>query len=134
MMAQIAFALVLITAVYFLVKRIGFIRRNIQLGKALRIDDNRHERFKNLLLVAFGQKTMFKRPIPAILHLFLYVGFLVINIEVLEFVVDGLLGTHRAFSPYLGSFYSVLMNIFEFLAVAVLLSCIFFLIRRNILK
>lgn len=134
MIAQIAFALVLITAGYVLVKRIGFIRRNIQLGKALRIDDDRAQRLKNLLLVAFGQKKMFKRPVPAILHLFLYVGFLVINLEVLEFVIDGLAGTHRIFSPHLGAFYNVLMNLFEFLAVAVLLSCIVFLVRRNILK
>src|SRR5687768_5602941 len=119
MIAQIAFALVLIIAGYLLVKRIGFIRRNIQLGKALRIDDNRGQRLKNLLLVAFGQKKMFKRPVPAILHLFLYIGFLVINLEVLEFVIDGLAGTHRIFSPYLGTFYNVLMNSFEFLAVAV---------------
>ena len=131
MIAQIAFALVLITAGYFLIKRIGFIRRNIQLGKAVRIDDNPAQRFKNLLLVAFGQKKMFKRPVPAILHLFLYVGFLVINLEVLEFVIDGLAGTHRIFSPHLGAFYNVLMNLFEFLAVAVLLSCIFFLIRLH---
>lgn len=134
MIAQIAFAVALVTAGYFLVKRIGFIRRNIQLGKGLQIDDNRAQRLKNLLLVAFGQKKMFKRPVPAILHLFLYVGFLVINLEVLEFVVDGLAGTHRIFSPYLGAFYNVLMNVFEFLAVAVLLSCIVFLVRRNILK
>ena len=86
------------------------------------------------MLVAFGQKKMFKRPVPAILHLFVYAGFLVINIEVLEFILDGIAGTHRVFAPYLGSFYSVLMNIFEFLAVAVLLSCIFFLIRRNVLR
>ncbi len=134
MIAQIAFAVALVTAGYFLVKRIGFIRRNIQLGQGLQIDDNRAQRLKNLLLVAFGQKKMFKRPVPAILHLFLYVGFLVINLEVLEFVVDGLAGTHRIFSPYLGAFYNVLMNVFEFLAVAVLLSCIVFLVRRNILK
>ena len=134
MIAQIAFAVALVTAGYFLVKRIGFIRRNIQLGKGLQIEDNGAQGLKNVLLVAFGQKKMFKRPVPAILHLFLYVGFLVINLEVLEFVVDGLAGTHRIFSPYLGAFYNVLMNVFEFLAVAVLLSCIVFLVRRNILK
>ena len=134
MLEQISFVIILLIAGYFLFRRIGFIRRNILLGKEKEIKDQPARRMRNLLLIAFGQKKMFKRPIPAILHLFLYVGFLVINIEVLEFVVDGLLGTHRAFSPYLGSFYSVLMNIFEFLAVAVLLSCIFFLIRRNILK
>ena len=79
-----------------------------------------------MLLVAFGQKKMFKKIIPAILHLFIYVGFLVINLEVMEFVVDGIAGTHRIFAPWLGSFYSVLMNVFEFLAVAVLLACVFF--------
>jgi heterodisulfide reductase subunit C len=77
---------------------------------------------------------MFKKFIPAILHFFIYVGFLVINLEVLEFVIDGLAGTHRIFAPFLGGFYTVLMNTFEFLAVAVLLACVVFLIRRNILK
>src|SRR5690606_23192524 len=106
----------------------------IRLGRSGVITDNRSARLKNLLLIAFGQKKMFKRPIPALLHLFVYVGFLVINIEVLEFVIDGLAGTHRIFAPFLGSFYSVLMNIFEFLAVAVLVSCAIFLVRRNVLK
>lgn len=87
-----------------------------------------------MILVAFGQKKMFKRFIPAFLHLFIYVGFLVINLEVLEFIIDGLVGTHRIFAPYLGSFYNVLMNIFEFLAVAVLSACIIMLLRRNVLK
>ena len=134
MVEQIAFVIVLLTAVYLLAKRIGFIRRNIQLGKALEINDQPKKRLRNLLLISFGQKRMFKRPAPAILHLFLYVGFFVINIEVLEFIIDGLAGTHRIFLPYLGTFYTVLMNIFEFLAVGVLVSCIIFLVRRNILK
>jgi heterodisulfide reductase subunit C len=86
------------------------------------------------MLVAFGQRKMFKKPLPALLHFFIYVGFLVINLEVLEFVIDGIAGTHRIFAPYLGGFYNVLMNIFEFLAVAVLLACVVFLIRRNIVK
>lgn len=134
MAEQIAFVVVLLTAGYILFKRIGFIRRNIRLGKAVEINDRQGDRFRNLLLVAFGQKKMFARPVPAILHLFVYVGFLVINIEVLEFIIDGIVGKHRVFSPYLGPFYTVLMNVFEFLAVAVLVSCIFFLIRRNVLK
>ncbi|MEX2235816.1 MAG: (Fe-S)-binding protein, partial [Cyclobacteriaceae bacterium] len=134
MVEQIAFIIVLLTAGYFLFKRISFIRKNIQLGKNAEIKGDPHKRLRNLLLIAFGQKKMFKRPLPAILHLFLYVGFLVINIEVLEFIIDGIAGTHRIFAPYLGKFYWGLMNIFEFLAVAVLVSCIFFLIRRNILK
>jgi len=131
---QIAFVIVLVTAVYILVKRITFIRKNIRLGKKIEISGHPEKRLRNLLLIAFGQKKMFKRAVPAILHLFVYLGFLVINIEVMEFMIDGLAGTHRIFSPYLGTFYSVLMNIFEFLAVAVLVSCIFFLIRRNVLR
>jgi heterodisulfide reductase subunit C len=134
MIAQIAFIVVLLTAGYLLYNRILFIRKNIQLGKDAEIKGDRRKRLRNLLLIAFGQKKMFKRPTPAILHLFLYVGFLVINLEVLEFVIDGITGSHRVFQPFLGGFYTILMTIFEFLAVAVLVSCIFFLARRNILK
>lgn len=87
-----------------------------------------------MLLIAFGQKKMFKRIIPAFLHFWIYAGFIIINLEVLEFILDGVLGTHRLFAPLLGSFYPLLMNFFEFLAVAVLISCIVFLIRRNVLR
>lgn len=131
---QIAFVLVLATAAYFIRKRILLIRNTIKLGKDKSMDDRKGDRLKNMLLVAFGQRKMFKKIVPAILHLFIYVGFLVINLEVLEFVVDGIVGTHRVFAPWLGGFYTVLMNVFEFLAVAVLLACVFFLIRRNVLK
>ncbi len=131
---QIAFLFVLAGAAWFVWKRVSFIRANIALGKKATINDRRSERIKNVLLVAFGQKKMFKKFIPAFLHLFIYVGFLVINLEVLEFVIDGVAGTHRIFAPYLGGFYTVLMNTFEFLAVSVLLTCAIFLIRRNILK
>ena len=131
---QILFVITLGVASYFIRKRILRIRANINLGKQNEIKDHPSERLSNMVLVAFGQKKMFKRFIPAFLHFFIYVGFLVINLEVLEFVMDGLLGTHRIFAPYLGGFYNVLMNVFEFLAVAVLLACVFFLIRRNIMK
>jgi ferredoxin len=131
---QILFLIALLVAVFFIRKRVLRIRDNIRLGKDFTPGGDRSKRFQNVLLIAFGQKKMFKKPIPAILHFFIYVGFLVINIEVLEFVIDGLLGTHRIFAPLLGSFYTLLMNVFEFLAVAVLLSCVFFLIRRNVLK
>lgn len=134
MIEQAAFVIVVLAAGYFLVRRVAFIRNNIRLGKAVEISDRPGKRLRNLLLIAFGQKKMFKRPVAAVLHLFLYVGFLVINIEVLEFIIDGLTGNHRTFAPYLGPFYTVLMNVFEFLAVAVLVSCVIFLIRRNILK
>lgn len=133
-LSQIAFVLVLAVASYFLYKRVSRIRKNIQLGKDTSRSDQSSERWKTMLLVAFGQQKMFKRIGPAILHMFIYVGFLIINLEVLEFIIDGFLGTHRFFAPYLGSFYTVLMNGFEVLVALVLFSCIAFLVRRNIMK
>src|SRR6478736_1501957 len=131
---QILFIITLGIAGFIIRKRILRIRDNIRLGKKKEITDHKNKRLSNMLLVAFGQKKMFKRIIPASLHFLIYAGFLVINLEVLEFIIDGIFGTHRIFAPYLGGFYNVLMNIFEFLAVAVLIACISFLIRRNILK
>lgn len=134
MIQQVVFAIVLLGFSFFIARRIGGIKRGIQLGKQTPLTSDSSARWKNVLLIAFGQKKMFKRFIPAVLHFFIYAGFLIINLEVLEFIIDGLAGTHRFFAPYLGSIYPVLMNVFEFLAVAVLLSCVFFLIRRNVLK
>ena len=131
---QVFFILIVALAGYLLYRRIKFIKRNILIGKSHKIEDRKSDRFNRMLLVAFGQKNMFKKPIPAILHLFVYVGFVVVNIEVLEFIVDGLAGTHRAFAPYIGGLYPVLMNIFEFLAVSVIFCCIIFLYRRNVMK
>lgn len=131
---QILFIITLGAAGFFIRKRALRIRDNIRLGKKNDITDRKNERLSNMLLVAFGQKKMFKRPLPALLHFFIYVGFLVINLEVLEFVIDGIFGTHRIFAPYLGGIYNIAMNVFEFLAIAVLIACITFLIRRNILR
>lgn len=131
---QLIFIGVLAGTAWIMRKRILRIRDNIRLGQKEVSTENKSQRWRNMLLIAFGQKKMFKRPIPALLHLFVYVGFLVINIEVLEFVVDGITGNHRSFAPFLGSFYNIPMNIFEFLAVAVLVSCLIFLVRRNVLK
>jgi heterodisulfide reductase subunit C len=131
---QILFLLVLGTAGFFIRKRVLRIRSNIMLGKKNGVTDRKEERYKNVLLIAFGQRKMFKNLIPAVLHFFIYAGFLIINLEVLEFIIDGLFGTHRIFAPFLGGFYNVLMNFFEFLALAVLLACVVFLIRRNVLK
>lgn len=131
---QVLFLAVFALAGFLLLRRIRFIKASINLGKTRSLTDNKPARLKNMLLVAFGQKKMFKKPIPAILHLFVYLGFLIINLEVLEFIIDGAVGTHRIFAPYLGSFYTVIMNFFEFLAVAVLVSCLLFLIRRNLIK
>jgi heterodisulfide reductase subunit C len=132
--SQIAFLVIVSIAGYLLYQRISRIRKNIFLGKPAGRNDQAADRWKTMLLVALGQKKMFKRIIPAFLHLLIYVGFLVINLEVLEFVIDGIAGTHRIFAPYLGDFYTVLINIFEFLAVGVLVSCVAFLIRRNVMK
>jgi len=131
---QVVFIITLAAAVFLIRKRVLRIRSNIKLGKDSEVKGDSGHRMQNMLLVAFGQRKMFKKFIPAFLHFFIYVGFLVINLEVLEFVVDGILGTHRIFAPYLGGFYNVLMNVFEFLAVAVLLACVIFLIRRNVLR
>jgi len=131
---QILFALSLGVAGWFIAQRVRFIRKNIALGKSEPAAGPTGERWKNVVLVAFGQKKMFKRFLPAFFHLLIYVGFLVINLEVLEFVIDGLAGTHRFFAPYLGSVYPILMNVFEFLAVAVLVACVVFVVRRKVLK
>ena len=131
---QIIFLITLSAAGFIIRKRVLRIYANIQLGKKTETKDRQGARIKNVLLVAFGQRKMFKRFIPAFFHFLIYAGFLIINIEVLEFIIDGIFGTHRVFAPYLGTLYNALMNLFEFLAVAVLLACVVFLIRRNVMK
>lgn len=131
---QLFFVILLAVAAFIVTKRVKYLRRNIFLGKAETRNDQPENRWKTMMLVAFGQQKMFKRFLPAFLHLLIYVGFVVINLEVLEFIIDGLLGTHRVFAPLLGGVYTVAMNIFEFLAVAVLLACVLFLTRRNVSK
>ena len=94
--------------------------KKLVLEYAEKINYHPELRWKNLLLLAFGQKKMFRNPLVAVLHFFVYAGFIIINIEVLEIVLDGLLGTHRLFAPVLGGFYTFLINAFEVLAVLVL--------------
>jgi hypothetical protein len=134
MISQLTFITFLAIASYFIFKSIIRIKRNIDLGKNFEPSGNQGERIKKMILVAFGQQKMFDRPIPALLHLFVYVGFLIVNIEMLEIVVDGIFGTHRALFSILGNTYHVIINTFEFFAVAVIVACIIFFIRRNILK
>ena len=131
---QILFVLLSIIAIGLFSKKAKEIIRNIKLGRDETINDNPGQRWKNLLLLAFGQKKMFRNPLVAVLHFFVYAGFIIINIEVLEIVLDGIFGTHRLFAPLLGGFYTFLINSFEVLAVLVLLGCLIFLIRRNIIK
>ncbi len=134
MIQQAAFLIVLIIAAFFIRRRVLFIRNTIRLGKENTTSGSSSDRWRNVLLIAFGQRKMFKRPLPAFLHFFIYAGFLIINLEVLEFIIDGLAGTHRIFSPFLGPVYPLLMNFFEFLAVAVLVACALFLVRRFIMR
>ena len=131
---QILFVLVSITAIWLFTKKVKEISRNIKLGRDEDFSDNKSLRWKNVLLLAFGQKKMFKNPLVAVLHFFVYAGFIIINIEVLEIVLDGIFGTHRLFAKPLGSFYTFLINAFEVLAILVIVGCVIFLVRRNIIK
>lgn len=130
---QLCFAGALVGLGLLLWGRVNFIRRNIQLGKPVDRTDRQDERLRNMLLIAFGQKKMFERPLVGLMHFVIYAGFLIINIEVLEIVLDGLLGTHRLFAPVLGGLYGYLINFFELLALGVVLVCVLFLLRRNVL-
>jgi heterodisulfide reductase subunit C len=131
---QIAFIILCIVSIYLFAKKAMQIKRNIFLGREEDISDNKPLRWKNLLLLAFGQKKMFRNPLVAVMHFVIYAGFIIINIEVLEIILDEILGTHRLFAKPLGSFYDFLINAFEFLAVGVLTGCIIFLLRRNLFK
>lgn len=131
---QVLFVLISIIAVWLFAKKVKEIVRNIKLGRDEDLNDNPAQRWRNLLLLAFGQKKMFRNPLVAVMHFFVYAGFIIINIEVLEIVLDGIFGTHRLFAAPLGSFYTFLINAFEILAILVLVSCAIFLVRRNIIK
>jgi heterodisulfide reductase subunit C len=131
---QAAFLLLAGFSIWLFAKNIGQIRRNIFMGKKEDLSDNPGLRWKNLLLLAFGQKKMFRNPLVAVMHFIIYAGFIIINIEVLEIVLDGVLGTHRLFLSPLGGFYQFIINFFEWLAVGVIAVCVIFLARRNILK
>lgn len=134
MISQIAFIAVLGIFGFILYKRISRIRKNIMIGRFVDLKDQPGKRMKMLLLIAFGQKKMFKRLIPAVFHFFIYAGFILINIEVLEIILDGIFGSHRMFAPFLDSFYTFLISFFEVLALLVILACVVFLVRRNVLR
>ena len=131
---QIEFLVLLVIAITLFSKNIGQIKKNIFLGKDEDLSDNPSARWKNVVLLALGQKKMFRNPFVAVMHLIIYAGFIIINIEVLEIVLDGLLGTHRLFEKPLGSFYTFLINSFEILAFLVIVVCVIFLMRRNVIK
>lgn len=134
MIASIVFIVLLVGAGVFFGKNVAQIRSNIKLGKEVNRTDNKSERWKTMLLVAFGQKKMFQRPIPALLHLFIYVAFVITQIELIEIVVDGASGSHRMFINSLGGFYTFMISFIEILSVLALVATFAFLARRNLLK
>ena len=134
LLPNVLFVLLLAIAVGLFAKNVKKINRNIQLGRAIDRNDRSNERWANMARIALGQSKMVRRPIAGILHIVVYIGFILINIELLEIVVDGILGTHRIFAPYLGGFYNVLIGSFEILAALVLLAVIIFWCRRNVIR
>ena len=130
---NIIFAIILFAGIGFFVKNVKKLSRNIKLGKEVDTSDNKAQRWNNMFRIALGQTKMVVRPIPGILHIIVYVGFIIINIEVLEIIIDGLFGTHRIFS-FFGGFYSFLIGSFEILALLVIVAVVIFWIRRNLIK
>jgi heterodisulfide reductase subunit C len=130
---QILFILLVALSVWLFARKVVFIRKNIRMGRDEAIEPH-PERWKNVLLMAFGQKRMFDKPLVALLHFAVYAGFIIINIEILEIILDGIFGTHRLFAAPLGGLYTFVINFFEVLAFLVLTACVIFLIRRNIVR
>lgn len=130
---NIIFIILLIVGVGFFVKNISKLKRNIFLGKEASLTDNKPQRWKNMAKIALGQSKMVVRPIAGALHIIVYIGFVIINIEVLEIILDGIFGTHRLFAV-LGPVYSFLIGSFEILAFLVIVAVVIFWIRRNVIK
>jgi heterodisulfide reductase subunit C len=131
---NVIFLLLLISASALFVYNIRKIIANVNLGKDLDRNDNPSERWKLTGKVAIGQAKMIKKPIAGFLHILVYVGFIIVNIEVFDILIDGIAGTHRFMSSFTGIFYNILIYSFEILALLVIVSCVIFLIRRNIIK
>jgi len=130
---NIIFIIFFTITLFFFTRNVKRIYRNINLGIPIDRNDNKKQRWAQMLRIAFGQSKMIDKPIVGILHIVVYLGFLVINIELLEILFDGFFGTHRVFAPYLGPFYNFLIGFFEIFALLVIISVVIFWIRRNIL-
>jgi heterodisulfide reductase subunit C len=131
---NILFAILLIAGFGFFASSVKKIIRNINLGVDVDRKDNPKARWANMALIALGQSKMVRRPVAGVLHIVVYLGFVIINIELLEIIIDGLFGTHRVFAPYLGVVYDILIASFEILAFLVLVAVIVFWIRRNVIR
>src|SRR5680860_954985 len=130
---NILFIILLVVGIGYFARNVARLRRNIKLGKEVDVSDNPSRRWKNMAKIALGQTKMVVRPIAGALHVIVYLGFIIINIEVLEIIIDGIFGTHRILS-FLGGIYSFLIGSFEILAILVLVSVVVFWIRRMILQ
>tara|TARA_B110000459_G_scaffold203445_1_gene259952 strand:- start:43 stop:1335 length:1293 start_codon:yes stop_codon:yes gene_type:complete len=133
LLPNIVFALILFSGVAFFLRNVSKLKRNIYLGKDVDTSGNTKLRWTNMAKIALGQGKMVHHPISGILHIIVYVGFVIINIEVLEIVIDGLFGTHRIFSV-IGPLYGVLIGVFEVLAAFVFIAVVIFWFRRNVVK
>ncbi len=132
--SNIIFIILFIGAVVWFAFNVKKIISNIQLGRKVDRSDNTGLRWKTMIKVALGQSKMTARPVAGLLHIVVYAGFVIINLEMLEIVIDGISGSHRVFEPLLGGLYSAFINVFELLALGVLIGCVIFFIRRNILR
>lgn len=130
---NILFAILLIAGISYFTINVRQLIRNIKLGQPIDRNDRKAERWNNMAMIALGQSKMVKRPISGFLHIIVYLGFIIINIEVIEIIIDGLFGTHRVLSV-MGGFYDFLIGSFEILALLVLVAVIIFWLRRNIIK
>jgi len=131
---QLVFIALLGGMSYLIAQRFSLILQTIRLARPVALTDHPAERFKRMALLAFGQKKMFSKPLVGFFHFLIYIGFVLINIEILEIVLDGVLGTHRLFAPFLGSFYRLLLNFFELLASGVFVACFVFFLRRGVFR
>ncbi|MCA6499504.1 MAG: Fe-S oxidoreductase, partial [Chitinophagaceae bacterium] len=133
LLLQVLFIALTAASVLLFYRRIKVISQLISMGATPLPNDQPGKRWANVLLLALGQKKMFSKPLVAVMHLIIYAGFIIINLEVAEIVLDGITGHHRLFLPLLGDLYTWLIRIFELLAAGVLLVCIVFLLRRNVI-
>jgi len=130
---QLLFIGLLVGMSYLIGNRFRWIAASIHMTQAVPMNDQPSVRWKRVFLLAFGQKKMFQKPVVGIFHFLIYVGFVLINVEILEIILDGILGTHRLFAPFLGNFYRFLLNFFECLAAGVFVACLVFFARRFLL-
>ena len=131
---QFLFIALLASMSYLITMRFKGILATIRLSQPIQLSDQPSERWKRVFLLAFGQKKMFQKPFVGLMHFLIYIGFILINVEILEIILDGIFGTHRLFAPFLGSLYPLLLNFFELLAAGVFIACLVFFARRGIFK